>query len=101
MVRKGIRINVQFVVNLWGAVKVDERNKKVRNFLKDIGAVKEFEELLSGTMLSEEERKIIDMIYHEHKTFGFVADTIGISESSLKRKHRKILIKIGKVIGEM
>lgn len=80
---------------------MDENTKKVRNLLSDIGAVKDFENILAGTMLSDEEKEILDLHYKQGKSFGYIADVMGLSESCMRRKHRKMLIKIGKAIGEM
>lgn len=81
--------------------RVDKEAKKVRDLLRDIGAVSEFERILSGTMLSEEEKRILTLHYKEGKQFTYIADELGLSEWSVKHKHRKILMKIGKAVGKM
>lgn len=57
--------------------------------------MKQFEEMLDSVLISEEERKILNLIYKEQKPFSIVADEIGISERTLTRKHAKLLMKIG------
>ena len=47
-------------------------------------------------MLSEEEKQILWMHYKEEKSLLYIADTLGMSETTIKKKHRKILMKIGK-----
>lgn len=57
--------------------------------------MKQFEEMLDSVLISEEERRILNLIYKEQKPFSIVADEIGISERTLTRKHAKLLMKIG------
>lgn len=42
--------------------------------------------------------KIIEMHYKQGKSLGYIADILGMSESSVKNKHRKLLIKIGNIM---
>lgn len=65
---------------------------------KDISSVKEFGDLMEQTMLSDEEKKILWMHYKEKKTLQCIADEIGLSEIAVKKKHRKMLMKIGRMI---
>lgn len=67
---------------------MDKKNAETRTKLKDISSVKEFSDLMEQTMLSEEEKKILQCI----------ADEIGLSEIAVKKKHRKMLMKIGRMI---
>lgn len=76
---------------------MDKHNAKTRKKLKQIHSVKDFENLIEQTMLSEEEKKILRMHYKEQQTLGFIADTLGMSEITIKKKHKKILLKIGKM----
>lgn len=94
---KGIRTNVLFVVNLWEVVHMDRGNAKTRKKLKQISSVRDFESLIEQVMLSEEEKKILWLHYKEQKTMSYIADELGLSEISVKKKHRKMLMKIGKM----
>lgn len=76
---------------------MDRENAKTRKSLKQIGSVRDFEDLLSQTMLSEEEKNILRLHYKDGKTMSYIADMLGLSEISVKKKHRKILLKIGKM----
>lgn len=76
---------------------MNKENAKTRKKLKQIHSVKDFENLIEQTMLSEEEKKIIRMHYKEQQTLGFIADTLGMSEITIKKKHKKILLKLGKM----
>ena len=48
-------------------------------------------------MLSEEEKTILRMHYKEQKPLCYIADELGMSEITVKKKHRKMLMKIGKL----
>jgi DNA-directed RNA polymerase specialized sigma subunit len=74
---------------------MNKKQREVRKRLKGINTVKQFEEMLDSVLISEEERRILNMIYKEQKPFSVVADEIGISERTLTRKHAKLLMKIG------
>lgn len=76
---------------------MDERNKNTRNKLKDISSVEDLKTLLEAVTLSDVEKQIIWMIYKEQKDIGYIADTLGICERAVKRKHKNSLIKIGKL----
>lgn len=74
---------------------MNKEQREVRKRLKGVNTVKQFEEMLDSVLISEEERKILNLIYKEQKPFSIVADEIGISERTLTRKHAKLLMKIG------
>ena len=76
----------------WTKKKADAKCK-----LKQIINVNDFNELLDIAMISDEERKILWMIYKEKKSLSYIADNLGMSESSIKKKHSKLLMKIGKL----
>lgn len=76
---------------------MDKENAKTRNRIKKIESVQDFEDLLSKTMLSEEEKRIMRMYYHDKQSLSYIADALGMSEITVKKKHRKILLKIGKM----
>lgn len=76
---------------------MDKHNAKTRKKLKQISSVKDFESLIEQTMLSEEEKKILWLRYKEQKTMAFIADELGMSEITVKKKHSKMLMKIGKM----
>ena len=90
--------NVQYAESLWEVVSMDKKNAETRTKLKDISSVKEFSDFMEQTMLSEEEKKILWLHYKEKKTFLCIADEIGLSEIAVKKKHRKMLMKIGRMI---
>lgn len=75
---------------------MDEETQKTRKRLKGIWSVEEFNDLLERTMLSTEEKQILILYYKEQKTLTYIADFLGMSEITVKRKHKKLLMKIGK-----
>lgn len=74
---------------------MNKEQREVRKRLKGISTVKQFEEMLDSILISDEERRILNLIYREQKPFPVVADEIGISERTLARRHAKLLMKIG------
>ena len=81
----------------WGVVQMDKNNAKTRKKLKQISSVRDFESLIKQTMLSEEEKQILWLHYKEQKTLSYIADELGMSEATVKKKHSKMLMKIGKM----
>lgn len=77
---------------------MNKENAETKNKLKNMESVNDFEELLNKLMASEEDKKILIMHYKDGKPLGYIADILGISESSVKKKHSKLLMKIGKII---
>lgn len=75
---------------------MDKEKFEVKERLRNIVTVSEFEDLIDQIMLSDEEKQILRMIYKDKKTISYIADTIGLSERSVKKKHSKALLKIGK-----
>lgn len=78
-----------------------EDTKRAKSTLKNISTVKDFETLLETVLLSEEEQKIVTLHYKEQKSLSYIADELGLSEVSVKKKHSKILRKINKAIGSV
>ena len=70
---------------------------KTRNKLKQISSVRDFENLINSTMLSDEEKQILMLHYKDKKSLSYIADELGLSEISVKKKHSKILLTIGKM----
>lgn len=76
---------------------MDKENAETRKKLKGISSVDEFRSILERTMLSEEEKQILILYYKEKKSLAYIADELGMSETTVKRKHRKMLMKLGSV----
>ena len=87
------------VVSLWNrGGGMNKENALTRKKLKQIDSVEDFDRMLNNLMASEEDKKIIEMHYKQGKSLGYIADVLGMSESSVKNKHRKLLIKIGNIM---
>lgn len=71
---------------------------QTRQKLQKIYSIKTFEELLDTCILTEEDKTIMRLHYLKGKDFGYIADELGFSESTIKRKHQKILKKVGKLV---
>ena len=68
-----------------------------RRRLKSIPKVKTLMDLLEACTLSDEDKEIIKLHYIQDKSLGYIADTLGYSESTIKKKHKKILSKLNKL----
>lgn len=75
---------------------MNKESMKTRNKLKDICSVRDLESLMNEVVLSEEEKQILMLHYREQKTLLYIADILGMSEATIKRKHKRLLLKIGK-----
>ena len=72
---------------------IDNRRK-----LQGIASISTFKDILEQTILSEEEKHLIVLHYLENKDFRYIADMLGYSETTIKRKHKKALNKISKIL---
>ena len=75
-------------------------NKITRDKLKEIPTKKELEDLIDKLILSDDERNIILMHYRDKKPLSYIADIIGITKSSVNKKHKSALLKISKIMEE-
>lgn len=73
-------------------------SKNVRNKLKEIPTKKELEDLIDKLILSDDERNVILMHYRDKKPLSYIADIIGVTKSSVNKKHKSALLKISKII---
>lgn len=74
---------------------MDRNNKKTKDKIKNISDIRDFESLLSRAMITDEQRKILRMIYVEGKPIDVIADEIGLSERTVSNRHSNALKKIG------
>ena len=72
---------------------IDNRRK-----LQGIASISTFKDILDQTILSDEEKHLIVLHYLENKDFRYIADMLGYSETTIKRKHKKALNKISKIL---
>lgn len=71
---------------------IDTRRK-----IQDISSVKTFEELLENCILTDEDKMLMRLHYLNGKDFRFIGASLGFSESTIKRRHKKILQKLNKM----
>lgn len=65
--------------------------------IKDIAHINDFDSLLSNAMISEEDIVILKYIYISNKDTNWIADALGYSATTIKRKHQKALKKISRL----
>ena len=75
---------------------MDYDRKRTREKIKNIPTIKDFDDLLSQTMLNDDDIKIMEMIYKDRLPLGVIADRLCMSESTIKRKHKRILVKMSR-----
>lgn len=66
--------------------------------LKDIPDLSTFEGLLEASTLSDLDKQILRMHYLEERDYAFIADSLGYSESGIKKRHKKALRKLSNII---
>lgn len=71
-----------------------ETRKKIRR----IADVSSFNQLLEQSTLSDIDKRILNLHYIQDKDFRFIGDTLGFSESTIKKRHRKILAKLSRIL---
>lgn len=69
---------------------------KIKHKIKE--DIKTYADLLKSPLLSEDDKKLLNMIYIDKQDYRFIGDTFGISESTVKKRHKDLLNKIGKMI---
>ena len=71
---------------------------ETRQYLRRISDVAAFNEVINAVILSEQEKQLMQLHYIDKQDFRFIGDKLGLSESSVKRKHREILRTIERYI---
>lgn len=71
---------------------------ETRNKIKEIPKVSTLMELLDSCTLTEEDKTIIKMHYVQGKNLAYIGDILGYSESTIKKKHKRILNKLSKIL---
>ena len=72
---------------------IDTRRK-----LAEIAEVDSFYTLINKTTLTPEDKHILTLHYINGYDLRFIADRLGYSESTIKRRHRKALVKIASLL---
>lgn len=67
---------------------------EIRKRLRNITSVAEFEKLLNSRMITDTDKKILEMHYIDNKPLSYIGDMLGYSESYVKKRHRYILRRL-------
>ena len=71
---------------------------ETRKKVKEIADISSFHSLIDSATLSDTDKSILVLHYIDQKDFRFIGDMLGYSESTIKKKHKKILIKLSKLL---
>lgn len=75
-------------------VVMNQQNLETKHKIQRINSVKDFNTMLDSVVLSSEEKQILQMHYIEQKPLSYIGDILGMSDATIKRKHRKILNRL-------
>ena len=71
---------------------------ETRKKVQEIADISSFNDLINRTTLSDTDKQILVLHYIQEKDFRFIGDMLGFSESTIKKRHKKILVKLSKVL---
>lgn len=71
---------------------------ETRKKIKEIASVSTFRDIINSTVLTREDRKMLELHYLCGYDFRMIGDILGYSESTIKRRHKKALAKISKIL---
>jgi RNA polymerase sigma factor (sigma-70 family) len=72
---------------------IDTRRK-----IKEIADISSFNSLINNTVLSDIDKQILILHYLQEKDFSYIGDMLGYSESTIKKRHKKILAKLSRIL---
>lgn len=75
-------------------VVMNQQNLETKHKIQRINSVKDFNTMLDSVVLSSEEKQILQMHYIEQKPLSYIGDILGMSDATIKCKHRKILNRL-------
>ena len=70
---------------------------ETRRKLKEIASVSSFTSLVDSATLSHTDKQILVLHYIHEKDFRYIGDTLGYSESTIKKRHKKALKKLSQL----
>ena len=70
---------------------------ETRKKLKGIASVSSFHSLINSATLSQTDKQILILHYIDGKDFRYIGDTLGFSESTIKKRHKKALKKLSQL----
>ena len=71
---------------------------ETRHKIKDIADISSFNDLLNKSTLSDEDKLFLQLHYIQGKDFRFIGDMLGYSESTIKKRHQRILAKLSRLL---
>jgi RNA polymerase sigma factor (sigma-70 family) len=71
---------------------------ETRKKVQEIADISSFNDLINRTTLSDIDKQILVLHYIKEKDFRYIGDMLGFSESTIKKRHKKILAKLSKVL---
>lgn len=71
---------------------------KTRKKLQSIPTKLEFNALLDSIVLSDKEKRMMQLYYVERKDFDYIADELGYTKSGILRMHKRVLKRIEALI---
>ena len=66
--------------------------------VKDIADINTFNDIISNVKMSDTDKDILKRIYVDEQNVNFIADMLGYSAITIKRRHNSALKKISKII---
>lgn len=94
---KAIRTDALLVVHTERRDSVTE-HISTRKKLTDIATITEFKQILDLIVLTDDERKLMELHYLQGKSFTQIAMILGYADVTVCKKHKKILKRITKVL---
>lgn len=71
---------------------------ETRKKIQGIADISSFTSLIENATLSNTDKQIMFLHYIEEKDFRFIGDMLGYSESTIKKRHKKILKKLSRLL---
>ena len=71
---------------------------ETKHRVKDIADINTFNDIISNVKMSETDKDILKRIYVDEQNVNFIADMLGYSERTIRRRHESALKKISKII---
>ena len=70
---------------------------ETRKRIQSIADISSFEDLLNKSTLSDDDKFLLNLHYIQGKDFRYIGDMLGYAESTIKKRHRKILAKLSRL----
>lgn len=77
---------------------MSSKHIQTRHKIQEIPDIKSFNGLLNNSTLSDIDKQMLKMHYLQGKDFRYIGDTLGFSESTIKKRHKKALQKLNKLL---